>query len=714
MKSNNRTVAAFVNVPAPSIALARVLPIAERLSVPNAGRTVLSAVRIWGRPILEATNRLNAHLSRVIEQGLIGPVSEQYCFVRKQDSSSDDAMRALRQCSSSVILGWLGGRTLGALSPTATLSDAEKWFIGDNASSDLLSRHLTFGQQRDVIAPLRELDASPRLLDILPYAAEVFETGNEMLFALGSGRQSKKARGIYYTPSDVSDYITKHCWDIAERSVAAEPPRWIDPACGTGSFLLSALYETAARLNLSVGQEAIDFASENLFGFDISATALQSAAFVISLACLRSECDLNEPLANVVRRIGSNLAVLDATTIDSLDQISSVLPALRQGADFLVSNPPYVWIERSHSNGQTEMFPGAVNQKVRRGNTYTDFVNMMDWLLKPEGGVGGMVTPLSISFSSRPEFDALRASIQKTGGHWQFAHFDRTPDSLFGDDVKTRNCIVFHRASLDTPSSIYTTDLMRWNSRRRSSLFQGIEFVRVGGEIGFGIPKLGSRFASTLLEQLTSVEDRPTMSCALKRIDPNRIEGSRVLACGGTAYNWLPFELLASNEAVKRTLLGDKLSYWSTAPGLETAMFAILQSRLVFWLWRVWGDGFHLTDEFIGKIPLSIQSLPPETIESLDMLGTKLWDEMQHHKIEKSNAGKSGVSYCSYVCVDQLDLIDLELAAALGLPKTATDYLKEFVREVIVAGREGELATNRALTKVRISEVCLEDNYESN
>lgn len=697
MKSNYKTLVAT----APSVIPIRHLPVYERLSVPNAGRTVLSAVRMWGFPILEATSKLNAHLLSTHNQSLIGFFGEQYRFVRNQGTSSDDMMCALRRCSSAIILGWISGRILGALPPTATLTDAEKWFTGDSASGHL-SRHLTLEQQQDILAPLRELEVSPRLSDILPYAAEVFETGNEMLLALGPGRRSKKAHGIYYTPSDVADYVTKHCWDIAKRSVSSKPPRWIDPACGTGSFLLSALYETAARLDISVGQDAIDFASDNLFGLDLSETALQSAAFMISLACLGSERDLNEPLIKLVRRIGNNFVVLDATTINSLDQISAALPALHQGADFLVSNPPYVWIERNHSNGQAEMFPDAVKKKGSRGNAYTDFVNMMDWILKSEGGVSGMVTPLSLSFSSRPEFEALRASIQKTNGQWQFAHFDRTPDSLFGDDVKTRNCIVFHRASSDKKSSIYTTNLLRWNSRKRSFLFSGIEFVQVGGGIRFGVPKLGSRFASTLLELLTSVVDRPTMGCTLKRVDPHKTEGARVLVCRGTAYNWLPFELLERTEATERVLPGDKLSYWGTASGFEAATFAILHSRLVFWLWRVWGDGFHLTDEFIGKIPFSTHSLPPQTIESLNALGMKLWAEMKCHKIEKSNAGKNSVTYCSYVCVDQLDMIDSELTTALGLPRTTTEYLKEFMREVIVAGRESELTTNRALNKVRI------------
>jgi hypothetical protein len=118
----------------------------------------------------------------------------------------------------------------------------------------------------------------------------------------------------------------------------------------------------------------------------------------------------------------------------------------------------------------------------------------------------------------------------------------------------------------------------------------------------------------------------------------------------------------------------------------ETAevAFAILSSRLTFWLWHVQGDGFHVGASFIQSLPFGRSSFTPEQFCSLAQAGRMLWCELQNHRIVSLNRGKQTIAYRPLACEKERDAIDDILLDVARLPKRFKSTLREFVKNIVV------------------------------
>jgi hypothetical protein len=114
------------------------------------------------------------------------------------------------------------------------------------------------------------------------------------------------------------------------------------------------------------------------------------------------------------------------------------------------------------------------------------------------------------------------------------------------------------------------------------------------------------------------------------------------------------------------------------------AVFAVLSSRLAFWLWHVLGDGFHVAGWLFDEIPFSRNSFATGQIKQLSALGAALWGELQEHRIISVNGGKQTIAFRSLACNRQRDAIDQLLLEAGGLPSEFSKELREFVQQTVV------------------------------
>ena len=267
----------------------------------------------------------------------------------------------------------------------------------------------------------------------------------------------------------------------------------------------------------------LDFVERSLHGIDISPLAIEAACFVLLHDCLCS--DREPPPASPWsswHRIRCNFCVGDAlrfqpatpkhdrtgsladlrraladtwvppssaridteaaeTPFDRDVAVGSVFPALAGGADAVVGNPPYAAIgPRDDAAFLERRFASLSAGNVAGSDHYPVFVEMMWKLARPGRSSSGMVVPLSLACSSRPQMKAVRRAIVGSGGRWRFAFFDREPHALFGEDVKTRNAIVFRRkrtVEAGATVAIETGPLRKWTSRQRARLFDGIDFT---------------------------------------------------------------------------------------------------------------------------------------------------------------------------------------------------------------------------------------------
>ena len=173
---------------------------------------------------------------------------------------------------------------------------------------------------------------------------------------------------------------------------------------------------------------------------------------------------------------------------------SSLFPEAQEGFA-VVGNPPYSPLGHRPDIGafaaRAAGFGGvAVSPST---SAFLPFMELM-WRLAQGKARAALVVPLSLAYNTTQPYQSVRRAIAAAEGTWTIRFFDRTPDALFGDDVKQRAAIVFRQPAKGL--RLRTSGLIRWTSRQRSSLFDGLpEPVECPPiDIAKGIPKLGANW----------------------------------------------------------------------------------------------------------------------------------------------------------------------------------------------------------------------------
>jgi hypothetical protein len=656
----------------------------RRLSAtPQLGRTIQGLIAPWAHPVLDAYHglqRIPPHIQRLLGnsyllEGRVGTLNE----------------RQIAELAASTLIGiWLVARVYHER--PISFADAEQWFLADAYSQTAVVDDVwpTEAVARQLEHPF-ESEADPR--DLLPHVMEVFHTGpvgtsRAARHHTRNNRRVKRRDGVFYTPADVAHFIASETLRDLSSIRAGSLPAVLDPACGTGVILAASYDVLCEQVRPSSWREAAQVAA-GLYGVDINALATGAAALVLVERVTRTTLRVSDPSPlELWREIGRNLAVLDSTELlgrsvpmgSSLDlfqpelakRLEDVFPSAAAGFDVVIGNPPYAYTDAGGGSTATAFVP---------------FVEMM-WRLTRDGGAAGMVLPLSIAYNSNRPLVELRHRMRRADGKWRFCFFDRTPDSLFGDDVKTRNAIAF--LSRTGPGEEFgTTGLLRWSSGSRSSLFRSIEFTAASVQLAQTvIPKLGTATEVAAYRRLR-LENIGNLGMTVRpATQADRGNESRLLHLGTTAYNWIPVyrELAVAGQAVNRTGLWTLAC--TTADDADAA-FAVLCSQLLYWLWRVEGDGFHLPKGFIKNAPISLDSVSEAQRRSLMGLGQELWQELVKNPVHSTNSGKSSISFSPLVGDAPLVVgaIDVVLEETLALPPGFSRHLQEFVGETIAAGR---------------------------
>ncbi|MBI2865407.1 MAG: SAM-dependent DNA methyltransferase [Chloroflexi bacterium] len=535
--------------------------------------------------------------------------------------------------------------------------------------------------------------------------------------ATAAARAAKRESGVFYTPSDVADYVVEHVRQLfAGNFVTAAA---LDPACGTGVFLL-AMLRAAGRQQLD-GFSPLDYVTSCLHGLDVSGHALDAAAFLLLKECVTElQSRSLSPLA-AWQSIRRNLVEVDALSVDAAlhddngcprDMFAARLPLLREvfpddrdGFDILIGNPPYASLgKRVGYYALTLRFSSLRGVKASpRVSMFPLFVEMMWQFTKPGFSTAALVTPLSIAFHRGLQYERCRHAMSRNGGHWQFAFFDREPHALFGEEVKTRNAILFRWERLGTPkrgeaANIETGPLRKWTSRTRASLFQNIGFTPLGSvDISFGIPKLAATTQADALLALIRRRDRlPSLALRISTCTPTEAliaAGAPQVFVGGTAYNFLnvyrPTALMPNEQGAPLSeSVVHRLEF--NTEGEASAAFAILSSRLAFWMWHVLGDGFHVGGWLIQTIPFCKDSFSKADFDLLSDVGNVLWHKLQDHRFVSLNRGRQTIGFRPLACDEEREAIDTVLSRAAGLDDRFLAELRRFVKENAVVDSADE------------------------
>ena len=270
---------------------------------------------------------------------------------------------------------------------------------------------------------------------------------------LADGKVNRKEQGIYYTPTWVVDFIVKFAVDesLKRRGANAHRLRVLDPACGSGTFLLRAFDHIMQARNPTGASVQSRFdpendgkllalrtsvLTENLYGVDLDARAVEIAQLNLMIRAAESRHRLPTLERNL--RVG-NSVVADPTVDSRALDWAKVFPEVLDsgGFDVVVTNPPYVRIQHLEEPQATYL--------AKRFNAdwnfdlYTTFVQQA-WELLNEGGIAGFILPNKWINANYGE--SLRRFLGDRGAILKLLDFR---DYQVFDGATTYTCLLFLR-----------------------------------------------------------------------------------------------------------------------------------------------------------------------------------------------------------------------------------------------------------------------------
>jgi type I restriction-modification system DNA methylase subunit len=181
----------------------------------------------------------------------------------------------------------------------------------------------------------------------------------------------KKLNGAFYTPYFIVDYINTHV--ILENS--NKEIKVIDPACGSGIFLIDALFKLKQKLQKSYKK----LVEENIFGIDIDPRAVERAKILLSLVVFENENKMPE-----------NFNIYNGNSLDK-KFLKKRLGNLK--FDAIVGNPPYIRIQNLEEETRETI---KKYWRFVQGDTdiFIPFIELGLELMKDNGKMG-YITPNS-------------------------------------------------------------------------------------------------------------------------------------------------------------------------------------------------------------------------------------------------------------------------------------------------------------------------------
>lgn len=206
-----------------------------------------------------------------------------------------------------------------------------------------------------------------------------------------SDPERQQETGAFYTPRNIADLSVELALEgVSPKQLVAS--RFLDPACGSGVFLVSIFHRLVEAWNLLHPQSTyrarveafLGFLRNSLVGVDLNESACRIAAFGLHLAFLDH---LSPPDIRRLKEIGRTLPELVSKPRSRLQTlVHSDFEALAESEkfDFIVGNPP--WVSRTGSADSPMLQWSAERQfPAPQGQIAYSFVWKSTRHLRPRG-----------------------------------------------------------------------------------------------------------------------------------------------------------------------------------------------------------------------------------------------------------------------------------------------------------------------------------------
>jgi adenine-specific DNA-methyltransferase len=172
-------------------------------------------------------------------------------------------------------------------------------------------------------------------------------------------KSKRKSQGIYYTPKYIVEFIVKETLgEVLKKTKSKEIQKIkvLDPACGSGSFLIATYDKILETLTKQTSQASLftkfDILKENIFGVDLDAQAVEIAQLNLLVKVLFQKTKLPTLQNNI--RSGNSLVSGNAEKLEKYfgsdyreqkpfnfqDEFKDVFE--KGGFDVIIGNPPYI------------------------------------------------------------------------------------------------------------------------------------------------------------------------------------------------------------------------------------------------------------------------------------------------------------------------------------------------------------------------------------
>ncbi|MBR2261963.1 MAG: DNA (cytosine-5-)-methyltransferase [Paludibacteraceae bacterium] len=470
-------------------------------------------------------------------------------------------------------------------------------------------------------------------------------------------QQRRKKEGVYYTPDDVTDFIVSNSFlnyvddsitqvytsEVCKNKIIAKSPRDIesiikakvlDPTCGTGEFLTTAL-----QIKMAIAHPKDDLTimaiCNSLYGNDI-------ASLSTDIAKVRLFFTLFEKLSN------KDNCTQVARTLNRHFSNEDFVPSkenCKERYDIIVGNPPYV--EYSKADGISSN---------NYGNIYADVLHNCSYLLK-KNGVLGFVIPLSYVSTSR--MWKLREKMADALKKEFVMNFADRPDCLF-DSVHQKLTILIGNGGVEE-CKYYTSGYYYWNDAERKSLFDKVSVCENTVVEKDFIPKIENELEKSIYTKITN-KGTPLFEFLKSKGNTGKSLHLNMRACF-----WMKcFSFNPGSNEYEEFKVEESVYHY---------LLCLLNSSLFFFCWNVISDCWHITQKELKcfKVRLGVGDLSQFT-DLAKALETKL-DQTKKYIGSK----QVDYEYKHRDCKAEIDAIDNALQTVYELTDTELTYVKNYI-----------------------------------
>ncbi len=281
-------------------------------------------------------------------------------------------------------------------------------------------------------------------------------------FAQSSAAEAATSQGLHYTPIELVHLVV-------DPVLEGLPPnaRVLDPACGSGVFLVEAfrrLVWRSASGGRAPRQLVRKILNHQLFGIDINRSALGIAAFSLYLAAL----ELDEDPVTDINDLRFDQLI--GRTLFEADTTASPLPAPLESQQFdaIVGNPPWTFV----SSAVGPFNPGITDESGPRRSPDHRFLSVAGDLAGDHGHIGMVMKATPFFSIDQQAVDYRRTLLERLKPTALINLSQLRREGLFPHSASPA-LLFFSRCKFSTESSLLLGGSIPWSPDfQRTGVFQ--------------------------------------------------------------------------------------------------------------------------------------------------------------------------------------------------------------------------------------------------